>query len=93
MGQADPLNFVDGISDSTGVLIFEFENDSFFPNANASRPLTGSSYLIDCMGLERARRRLVVTVPRFGQLSESIPMTAQLISNLLITVSSVQRMI
>ena len=54
MGQADPLNFVDGISDSTGVLIFEFEDDSFFPNADATRPTTGSSYLIDFMGLERA---------------------------------------
>ena len=54
MGQADPLNFVDGISDSTGVLIFEFEGDTFFPNADSTRPTTGSSYLIDFMGLERA---------------------------------------
>ena len=35
-----------------------FEDDSFFPNADASRPLTGSSYLIDYMGLERARQSI-----------------------------------
>ena len=56
MDQADPLYYVDQMSDSTGVLIFEFEDDSFFPNSSAARPLTGSGPLIDMMGLERTKR-------------------------------------
>ena len=56
MDQADPLYYVDQMSDSTGVLVFEFEDDSFFPNSDAGRPLTGSGPLIDAMGLERTKR-------------------------------------
>ena len=56
MGQADPLNYVDTIPDSTGVLVFEFENDTFFPNSDASRPLAGTSPLIDALGLQRVNQ-------------------------------------
>ena len=61
MGQADPLNYVDSIPDSTGVLVFEFEDDAFFPNSDASRPLAGSGPLIDALGLERVNQSVADT--------------------------------
>ena len=53
MDPADPISYVDLLDPSQAVLAIEFEDDSFWPNSIAERPLGGSGPLINLMGLER----------------------------------------